>query len=79
MTAVRFPSEVGIFLFAIITFTLTLGPTQPPIHWVTEGSIFGVKVTAADNSPSYIVVAQNAYLHGVVLRRRDKFIFYFAL
>jgi hypothetical protein len=39
---VRFPAGLGIFLFATVSRT-ALGPTQPPIQWVTGALSLGVK------------------------------------
>jgi hypothetical protein len=47
---VRFSVELGIFLFTTASRT-TLGPTQPPIQWVTGGSFPGGKVAGAWSWP----------------------------
>jgi hypothetical protein len=49
---VRFPSGLGIFLFATASRT-ALGPTQPPIQWVPGALSLGVKRPGheVDHSP----------------------------
>jgi hypothetical protein len=49
---VRFPAGLGIFLFITASRTF-LGPTQPPIQWVTVALSLGVKrpVRETDHSP----------------------------
>jgi hypothetical protein len=49
---VRFPAELGIFLFTTVSRT-ALGITQPPIQWVPGSLSLGVKWPGreADHSP----------------------------
>jgi hypothetical protein len=49
---VRFPAELGIFLFTTASRP-ALGPTQPPIQWVPGALSLGVKRPGreADQSP----------------------------
>jgi hypothetical protein len=51
----------GIFLFT--TSTVALGPTQPPVQWVPEALVSGVKwlECEADFSPPSGAEAKNAW------------------
>jgi hypothetical protein len=74
---VRFPAELGIFLFTTVTRT-ALGPTQPPIQWLLRALSLGVNRPGreADTHLHLAPRAKNAWnytstppirLHGVVL------------
>jgi hypothetical protein len=87
---VRFPTELGIFLFTTAS-RMSLGSTQPPILWVPVALSLDVKQPGceADHPPPSSAEVKNAWsytstppisLHGVVLslkKQRDNFIFTF--
>jgi len=76
MTGVRFKAGEGIFLFNAASRP-TLGPTHPPIQWVSRdlprGRGVKRQVPEADYSPPYRVEVKNEWsctstpLHGLVL------------
>jgi len=78
MVGVRFPQwGLGIFLFDTASGP-PLGPTQPPIQWVSGAISLGVKPpgSEADHSPPSSAEVKNAWsytstspirFHGVVL------------
>jgi hypothetical protein len=59
---VRFPAELGIFLFTTASRT-ALGPTQPPIQWVPGALSLGVKRPRCepDHSPPSSAEVKNAW------------------
>jgi hypothetical protein len=74
---VRFPAELGIFLFTTASRT-ALGTSQPPIQWVPENLYLGVKRPGleADHSPPSgaefkecvdLYLRSSIRLHGMVL------------
>jgi hypothetical protein len=88
---VRFPVGVEIFLFTTPSRT-ALGPTQPPIQWVSGALSLGVKRQGreADHSPlssAEVKECVELYLHspstpswrGAQLKHRDNFTFTFYL
>jgi hypothetical protein len=55
---------MGYFLFATVS-RLSLGHTQPPIHWVSEAITSEVKLLGreADHSPPSSAEIRNAWSH----------------
>jgi hypothetical protein len=80
--------ELGIFLFTTASGT-ALGPTQPPIQWVTGAVSLGVKRPGreADHSPpssaeiknawNYTSTPQYAFMVWCLVKHRDNFTFTF--
>jgi hypothetical protein len=78
---------LGIFLFTTASRKV-LGPTQPPIQWVTGALSLRVKrpEREADNSPpssaevknalSYISTPQYVFMAWCCVKHRDNFTFY---
>jgi hypothetical protein len=72
-----FQRVLGVFLFTTVS-RMALGPTQPPIQWVSGAPSLAVKRPGreADHSPPSSAEVKNAYsytstlpihLHGMVL------------
>jgi hypothetical protein len=73
-----FDSRRGLGIFLFTAFRQALGPTEPPIQWVSEAVSLGVKQPGreGDHSPPSSAYVKNAWrynsippirLHGVVL------------
>jgi hypothetical protein len=83
---VRFPAGAGNFLLTTVSRT-ALGPTQPPIQWVTGALSLGVKRLGreADHSPpscaevknawSYTSTPQYVFVAWCLVKHRDNFTF----
>jgi hypothetical protein len=79
--------RLGIFLFTIASRT-ALGPTQPPIKWVSRALSLGVKrlEREADHSPpssaevkhawSYTSIPPYVFMVWCLVKHRDNFTFY---
>jgi hypothetical protein len=85
MSEFRFTAGTGNFTLHLESWP-ALGPTQPPTHCVLWALFPGVtrKGSEADHSPPSSAVVKNTWsctstpsvrLHGVVVKRRDSFIF----
>jgi hypothetical protein len=61
----RFPPEVvtNVFFFFFTASRQALGPTQPPIQWVSEALTSGVKQLGreVDHSPPYTAEVKTAW------------------
>jgi len=78
MIGFRFPAgELGIYLFDTVSRS-ALGPTQPPIQWLTRALFLGIKPPRreADHAPPSSTKVKDAWsytsptsvsLYGVVL------------
>jgi hypothetical protein len=79
---------LGIFLFTTMS-RMALGPTQPPIQWVTGALSLGIKQLGheADHSPpssakiknvwSYTCTPQYIFMVWCLVKHRDNFTFTF--
>jgi hypothetical protein len=87
----RFPGGggLGVFLFTAASRTV-LGPTQPPIQWVSGALSFGVKRPGREADHSHLVprsimrgailpLPQYVFMAWCLVKHRDNFIFTFTL